>query len=103
MAKHKRMEIVGLIAIIIGGLLVMGGLMFLLTASLAASFKGFLPRVFFIPPVVQIVLGLLASAAGFFLRRGNAAAKMVLLFVAIGVVANVVFLLSLFASLVTQR
>jgi hypothetical protein len=91
MARGSNTDVIGLIAIIVGGLLVMGGLMFLLTTS----FMNFLPRVILIPPVVQIVLGLLCSVAGFFLRRGHATAKFVLLFIAIGLVANGVFLASI--------
>jgi hypothetical protein len=95
MAKGASTEVVGLIAIIIGGLLVMGGLMFLLTASFM---KNIFPWYFWIPPVVQIVLGLLGSTAGYFLKRGNSWAKIVLLFVAIGLVVNTAFVASMFIA-----
>ena len=90
MARGRTTDIIGLIAIIVGGLLVMGGLMFLMATSLMSG----LPGVILIPPLVQIGLGSLAAAAGFFLRRGHGAAKFVLLFVGVGVVANVAFLVS---------
>jgi hypothetical protein len=79
----------GLIAIIIGGLLAVSGFMFALTTLLAASFNKPLPKFMFIPGLVQIGLGLIASTAGFLLRRGNARAKIVLVFVAAGVAVYV--------------
>src|SRR5207249_6682080 len=95
----------GLIAIIVGGLLVMGGLMFLLVTFLMRE----LPPVILIPPVAQIVLGLLGRQhqrrigvhrvhCRILLRRGHTMAKFILLFVAIGVVINIVFLASIFLA-----
>ncbi len=97
MARSSTADIIGLVAIVIGGLLVLGAFMFLSVALLTND----LPRVLLIPPVVQMVLGLLASAAGFLLRRGHTLAKFVLAFVAIGVVANLVFLV--FMAMATMR
>ena len=66
---------------------------------LATSFmSGDVPRAILIPPIVQIVLGLLGSAGGFCFNRGHSAAKYVLLFVAVGVVLNGVVLVLIMAA-----
>jgi hypothetical protein len=96
MARSSNTDVIGLIAIIFGGLLVMGALMFLLVTLLMSG----LPRVILIPPVVQIALGVLASAGGFLLRRGYRIARFVLLFVVVGVITNVIVLVSMFVALV---
>jgi hypothetical protein len=97
MEQGTKTTVMGIIAITIGGMLFMGGLMFFLVTfaqrnvSLAVQ----------IPPLVQMALGLLASAVGLLLWRGYATAKVsviLLILVAIGVVANVIFLLFVFAS-----
>ncbi len=87
MAQNAKSNDLGFGSIIVGGLLALGGLLFLLVALL-----GNVPRILLIPPIVQIVLGLLGSTAGFLLKRGFAAAKLILVIVAIGIVANLLFL-----------
>jgi hypothetical protein len=89
MARSGTTDAIGLIAITVGGLLVLGALMFL-----AVTFMNGVSKVVLIPPVVQIALGLLGSIAGFLFRQGHATAKFALWFVAIGVVANLVFLVA---------
>jgi hypothetical protein len=95
MARASKTDLIGIIAIIIGGLLVLGGLMLWLVTSLMSG----LPRVFLIPAVLQIALGLSAAIGGFFLRRGHTAAKLLLIVVAIGVLVNLVLLASIFFTL----
>ena len=79
-----KTNVIGIIAIVIGIMLVAGGSMFLLVTSLSSDF----PRLLVVPPIIQIILGVLASISGFFMYRGNTTAKFVLLFVAFGVFAN---------------
>lgn len=85
--QGSKAAVIGLIAIIIGALLVMGGLSFLAVSLLMSG----LPRLIIVAPVVQILLGLIDGVAGYSLRRGRAAAGYVLVVVAIGVVINLVF------------
>jgi len=91
MARSGSTDVIGLIAIAVGGLLVLGALMFFAVMFLMSGVS----RVVLIPPVVQIALGCLGSIAGFLLRQGHAMAKFALWFVAIGVVANLVFLIAI--------
>lgn len=97
MPQDNSIALVGLIAIVIGVLLVMGGLMFGLVTALASDH----PRAISIPALVQIVLGVLGSTAGFLLRRGHARAKFILVLVAIGVIANLVVLVSVFLATIS--
>ncbi len=60
MVDGRNTDAIGMSAMIIGALLFMGGLMFLLVMLLVNQ----APRVLFIPPVVQMVLGLVGSMAG---------------------------------------
>ncbi len=60
MVDGRNTDAIGMSAMIIGALLFMGGLMFLLVMLLVNQ----APRVLFIPPVVQMVLGLVGSLAG---------------------------------------
>ena len=96
MVDGRNTDAIGISAMIIGTLLFMGALMFLLVLLLNNQ----VPRILFIPPVVQMVLGLVGSMAGFFLRRGQRAAKFVLVLVAIGVVAYLVFLVLLASAFI---
>jgi hypothetical protein len=88
MARSGDSDVIGLIAIAVGGLLVLGALTFLAVTLLMSGVS----RVVLIPPVVQILLGCLGSVAGFLLRQGHTRAKFALAFVGIGVVANLVLL-----------
>lgn len=98
MTPGSKTAVIGLIAMVIGVLLVMGALSFLAVSL----FMRELPRLIFIAPVVQILLGLLASAAGFLLRRGHAAAGYVLVVVAICVILNLVFYVSMFVVIASR-
>jgi hypothetical protein len=85
--RRNSPDVIGLAAMIVGILLAMSALMYLLVIAIASNAQN-IPQILFVPGVVQIILGLLASIAGFFLRRGQATAKWVLLLITVGVVAN---------------
>jgi hypothetical protein len=97
-ARISNTTVFGVIAIIIGAKLVLGGLMFLVAASLMSDF----PRLILIPPILQIVLGLIASMGGLLLIRGHRVAKVVLAIVAIGVIANFGFLAIIGFSIISS-
>ena len=96
MARIAGTEIIGWVAIVFGPMLIMGALMFSMVALLAPAPA--MPRILLIPPLVQVALGLLCSAAGELLRRGGRLAKPLLIFVGISLAANMVFLLILFVA-----
>jgi hypothetical protein len=92
--RNANTNLIGLIAIVVGALLVMGALMFLLVTSLMSG----LPRFLSIPAVLQIVLGSLAATAGFLYRRGHPRAKVILIAVAVCIVANIGLLFAIFVT-----
>ncbi len=89
MAQNSSTSVIGLIAMVLGALLMMGGSMFLLATSVMG---GDLPGIIYAPPALQVGLGMAAVAGGFFMYRGHSAAKSVLVFVAVSFLANCVFL-----------
>jgi hypothetical protein len=93
-AVVKSSTVVGIIAIIFGGMLVMGALMFLLVAAMQ-NLRGAIV----ITALVQVILGFLAAVCGWLLLRGYAAAKFILVAVAAGVVVNGVVYTILLLSL----
>jgi hypothetical protein len=97
MAQKANTTTLGLVAIIIGVLVVMGGLMLLLSAVTAILLGKEIAAVVILPGVVQVLLGLVGAGAGLSLSRGNARAKPLLLFVAVGLVLNVVLLVGIVA------
>jgi hypothetical protein len=94
MARSLKTDNIGMVAIIVSPMLVMGALMFLLVTLLAN-----VPRIILIPPLVQIALGFLTAAAGFFLRRGYERAGWILVFIGIALVVNMVAVVVLFATM----
>lgn len=92
MAQGSKATVIGLIAIIIGALLVMGALSFVAVSLLMTG----LPPLIFVAPVVQILLGLLGAAAGFFMMRGHALAGRALIVLAICLVINTAFYVVMF-------
>jgi hypothetical protein len=92
MARSRKTDIIGLIAMIVGPPLVMGGLMVCLVVALSA------PRILLVPALVQIALGLLTAATGFFMWRGHERAVWILLLLGIAVVVNGVFYAVLLVS-----
>ncbi len=95
MTRHDNAAAIGLIAIVVGAVLVMGGLMFLFVMLLVTSFVSEFPRIVLIPPLVQVILGLFGAIGGVLLRRGHSTMKLLLLLVGIGVVANLAFLVAI--------
>lgn len=85
MTKSTFQYIAGPISIVVGLMLMMGGAML----SLVTVISKF-PRVFLVPGIGQVVLGLACVAGGILLWRGSAFAKYVLILVGIGVVINTI-------------
>ncbi|HZZ80565.1 MAG TPA: hypothetical protein VFE62_18825 [Gemmataceae bacterium] len=75
----------GIVAIVLGAMLVMGGTMFI-----AAALMGNFSHVLFISPGVQILLGFMAVIGGLMLFSGVGAAKIILIIVAMAVLLNMV-------------
>jgi hypothetical protein len=80
-----KSTVVGIIAIIVGGMLVMGALMFLLVAVMQ-NIRGAI----IITALLQVALGFLAAIGGGLLLRGHAVAKFILVAVAVGVAVNTI-------------
>ncbi len=87
MVQDGSTRIIGLIAMIVGVMLVMGGLMFLLAMSLND-----LPGIARAPGAVQIGIGVAAVGSGFLMYRGHAAATFLLIPVTVGFIGNCIFL-----------
>lgn len=96
MSTSSHSRVYGIVALAIGILLVLGGLMFLLVTQMIPDAPPMLP----VPALIQIGLGITGAIAGLLMWRGNAAAKFILAFVGVGVVANIAFVLVIFASLI---
>lgn len=88
MARSEKTDIIGVIAIMVGAMLIIGATMFLLVVLLNVS-----PGIILVPPLIQIALGILAAVAGFLLWRGHERALPVLVVLGVAVLANAVFLL----------
>ena len=87
----QRDKMIGFIAVLISAMLIMGGVMFSLVVWLVPAGK---PLPFPVAPAfIQVALGVLGAAAGAFLIRGYSKAKVILGIVALGVVANIGFLI----------
>ena len=93
MPANKQARTIGLIAVILGVMLSLGGLIFFLSVTLAISFNHPIPRIVSIPGLIQLALGVTGAIAGFCLMRGYAKAKIVLFGVAAGVGLNLAFLI----------
>jgi hypothetical protein len=89
MTERSDTDVIGINAMAVGGLLVLGALMFLAVTLMSGT-----SRVVMIPPAVQIALGCRGSMAGYLLRQGHAMAKFALWF-AVGVVANLVLFVAI--------
>lgn len=94
---RNRLQILSLIALTIGFSLIVGGGMLLLVTLIEPRAK-----LFSLPAALQIMLGIFAVIGGFQLWRQNSTAKYILLLVAVGVAANLVFLITLFARQISQ-
>lgn len=99
MTKGNLKDIIGPLATIVGVMLVVGGLMFTLVTAISSK----LPQVLLFPGVGQVVLGLICVVGGLLLWRGHTMGKYLLVFTAVGVITDIIVILSLVISAISSN